>query len=348
MNGDLSAVVLAPLGVGGSLSALIERLRGSGIEVNVVDDVTSAAEAVRKRAERPPVVLLDLRDVSEGGQLEDARLVTEPIRRTVAAIPIVMPVAITTEASAGLIVACMRAGAGDVLDFRLEGTANAPAVVQRVFLRQLDVARQVNAASALREMIEDLLKDLIRTERRSIDLEEQLAVAERSRPIRAQTEPGRDATVLIVEHDRDVADELAEELEARGVATYAFVSGEEGLHEAEALLVQGIGVDLAVVAAELPGIDGIDTVQHLRALIPGLPAFLVTASHDEDVAARAADLGVVGFAHKPLHPLPELVDRLTRLAREGLQRTREHVYLARIKERHEHVLARYRALPRPT
>jgi len=68
--------------------------------------------------------------------------------------------------------------------------------------------------------------------------------------------------------------------------------------------------------------------------------------HDGDLAALAADLGVVGFVQKPLADLDDIVARLAQLARDSLHRTREHVYLQRIKERHVRVLARYRALPR--
>src|SRR5213075_2756343 len=105
------------------------------------------------------------------------------------------------------------------------------------------------------------------------------------------------------------------------------------------------GLDLALVAAQLPGIDGLDTIRRLRDRIPGMPAFLVTSVVDTDLAARAADLGVVGFLQKPLAAVEEVVGRLAQLARESLTRTRESVYLTRIKERHERVLARYRSLP---
>jgi FixJ family two-component response regulator len=72
----------------------------------------------------------------------------------------------------------------------------------------------------------------------------------------------------------------------------------------------------------------------------------MTSVHDGDLAAHAADLGVVGFVQKPLADLDDIVARLAQLARDSLHRTREHAYLQRIKERHERVLARYRALPR--
>ena len=72
----------------------------------------------------------------------------------------------------------------------------------------------------------------------------------------------------------------------------------------------------------------------------------MTSVHDGALAARAADLCVVGFVQKPLPDLTEVVVRLSQLARESLERTREQLYLQRIKARHERVLARYLSLPR--
>jgi len=123
------------------------------------------------------------------------------------------------------------------------------------------------------------------------------------------------------------------------------VTGEEAVREAETLAASP-GLDLALVAAQLPGIDGLETVRRVRDRVRGLPAFLMTSVIDADLATSAANLGVVGFVHKPLADLDTVVARLSQLARESLERTREHAYLARIKERHERVLARYRSLPR--
>ena len=55
---------------------------------------------------------------------------------------------------------------------------------------------------------------------------------------------------------------------------------------------------------------------------------------------------MVGYVRKPLADLDDVVARLSQIARDSLHHTREHVYLQRIKERHERVLARYRTLPR--
>jgi FixJ family two-component response regulator len=340
---DLAAILISPTGATGPLRDLMDRLGSVGVEVTIVDEVATAVEVSRGHA-RPPAVLLDLREVG-AGEVEDQQIAGDAIRRTLDRLPHALPIVVTSEADPMLIVSAMRAGAADVIDLQLEGTAAARAVVERICERQADRAAELAMIASQREVIEDLLKDLIRTERRSIDAEEALAARVRSAGEAATTLESRPPAVLLIEHERAVADQLADLLEAAGVATFAYVTGEEALREAEAL-ASSTGLDLALVAAQLPGIDGLETVRRLRARVPGIPAFLMTSAHDGDITARAADLGVVGFVRKPLANLGDVVERLTQLARDSLHRTREHVYLQRIKERHERVLARYRSLPR--
>jgi CheY-like chemotaxis protein len=342
---ELAAILIAPKGVAGPLGDLMERLGSVGVQVSIVDEVAIAVEVSRRHA-RPPAVLLDLREVG-AGEVEEQQIAAETIRKTLAKLPSALPIVVTSDADPMLIVSCIRAGAGDVIDLQLEGTAAARAVVQRICERQAARSHEIAMVGTQRDMIEDLLKDLIRTERRSIDAEEALAARVRTSGEVATAIESRPPSVLLIEHERAVADELADLLEAAGVATFAYVTGEEALREAETL-ASTTGLDLALVAAELPGIDGLETVRRLRARIEGLPAFLMTSidDGDGDLAAHAAELGVVGIVQKPLEDLGEIVARLAQLARESLHRTREHVYLQRIKERHERVLARYRSLPR--
>jgi len=334
----LAAILIAQQGAAGPLRGLVERLASTEVEVTIVDDLPTAL-AMSHTADTPPVILLDLRDVA-GGELEDVKLAITAIHKAVAAIPEIEPVVVTSHAGAPLVLACLRAGAGDLIDLAHEGTGTARAIVQRLHARQAVRATDAATLRALRNIVEDLVKDLVRTERRSIDLEEKLT--------RASTVPGaelRPPSILLIEHDRKVAGELAELLENTGIATYAYATGEEALREV-ATLAAATGLDLALVAAQLPGIDGLQTIRALRDRIPGLPAFLMTSVHDAALAEDAADLGVVGFVHKPLGAIDEIVERLAQLATESMQRTRESVYIERIKERHERVLAKYRSLPR--
>jgi CheY-like chemotaxis protein len=345
MSAEAIAIVVAPKGAAGPLRAMVERLQASNIDVHVVEDLPSAAQHASKTPSAPPCVLLDLRHLTANSDLEDVKAACERVRQASHAIPDAMPVAITGSADGGMVIALIRAGAGDVIDIKLEGTAASRAVVMRVFQRQVAVANQVLAARTLRAMIEDLLKDLIRTERRSIDLEDRLAQFESVTGETGGFDAQRTPAILLVEAERAIARELAERLENAGISTFAYTSGEDAARELDTLLAGGAAFDLALIAAQLPGIDGLETVRRLRDQLPGLPAFLMTAVHDADLAARVADLGVVGFVQKPLPDVDEVVGRLTQLAQEALDRTREQLLLQRIKARHERVLARYRSLP---
>jgi CheY-like chemotaxis protein len=346
MSAEVTAIAVAPQGVSGAFAALIDRLAQGGVTVHVVDDLGSAAEIAGRLTIGPPALLLDLQFLTDDADIEDIKLAGEHLRRAAHAIPNTTPIAVTGPATAQVVVACIRAGAGDVIDIQLEGTAAVRAVVQRVFQQQIERAYEVTTSRTLRGMIEDLLKDLIRTERRSIDHEEKLAQFESVTGESVQLGDQRQPTILIAEPEVTVANQLVEQLEAAGVSTFAYTSGEDATRELDALLSGGAGFDLALVAARQPGIDGLETVRRIRDRIPGLPAFLVTSAQDASLMARAAELGVVGFVQKPLHNVAEVVARLAQLARESLERTREQVYLQRIKARHERVLARYRSLPR--
>jgi DNA-binding NtrC family response regulator len=337
-----NVILIAPSGTTGPLRGLVDRLASVGVTVTVVDEIAAAAEQ-SARHPRPPAVMLDLRD-PEAAEDEQVRRATEAVRHALEAMPHALPIVLTAGATSPLFLAAIRAGAGDVLDLLLEGTAAARAAVQRVCQRQADRQLELSVMEEQRAIIEELLKDLIRTERRAIDAEDALAARARSSR-QFQVSDLRPPAVLLVESERGLADELAEQLEAAGLAAFAYVSGEEAIREA-AMLAETTGIDLALVATRLPGMDGIETVRQLRERIAGLPAFLMTPPGDEERAAGAAELGVLGFVQKPIADLEALVGKLVKLAQESRHRARESVYLQRIKERHEHVLERYRSLPR--
>jgi CheY-like chemotaxis protein len=335
-------LLIAPGGASGPLRGLVDRLASIGVTITHVEEIAAAAEASAGQR-KPPAVLLDLRDAGAGEE-EDLRKVTEAVRKTLEALPHALPIVLTAGVTAPLIMAAIRAGAGDVLDLLAEGTATARAVVQRICQRQADRQLELSVMEEQRAIIEELLKDLIRTERRAIDAED--ALAARTRTSREfPVIDARPPAVLLVEADRRVADDLADQLEAAGVATFAYVSGEEAIREA-AMLAETSGLDLALVAAHLPGMSGLETVRRLRERIAGLPAFVMMSETDEALSADAAGLGIIGFVQKPLASTEEVVARVAELARESRHRTRESLYLQRIKERHEHVLERYRSLPR--
>jgi two-component system response regulator YesN len=58
--------------------------------------------------------------------------------------------------------------------------------------------------------------------------------------------------------------------------------------------------DGALVDVEMPGMDGFQTAQHLRTLVPGLRVVLISASADAGYAQRAGAVGARFLAKRDL------------------------------------------------
>jgi CheY-like chemotaxis protein len=342
-----SAVLVAPpSGAGKQLMRLLDLLHEVGIGVSTVDSLQDAATLL-VGSDGAACAFIDTSDIVEGKAPIDDALAR--IKTIIDAVPGAAPVLVAAQPPPALVVAAWRAGAGDFVDLATENAAGLRKLLDRAAAAHGARAGGRRTIAALREMVEEFLRDLVKTERRSIDLEHQLAQRDRPSNVTAasaasELEENREPVVLLVEDDREVADRMVEELEEAGLVTFAFVNGEEAVKHAEKLAGRGLAIDLALVDSRLPGIDGLETIRRLRIAKPGLAAFLMTGYSDADVAAQAADLGVVGYVLKPFDDVPMLVTRIREQAALAVSRSREHHYLQRIKERHDKVLKRYRKL----
>src|SRR5436190_5688227 len=130
MRAEAIAIVVAPEPATGALRTMLEWLAGSGIEVHVVEDVPTAAQHASRTPAQPPCILLDLRALGVGSEIEDVKLACERVRKAAHAIAHSTPIAITGSADAGIAIALFRAGAGDVIDIQLEGHGASKAVIQ--------------------------------------------------------------------------------------------------------------------------------------------------------------------------------------------------------------------------
>jgi DNA-binding NtrC family response regulator len=337
----ITSAIVASRGAG--LRALVDVLAGLGVAVSIVDTVQdAAARLMMSDPGDPPAVFVDLGDLAGDAASAEVRL-----RAVSDTVPLAAPVAVAHAPTAMLAVGALRGGASDFIDAQVATATDIHAVLERIGRVRQERLGQKKHLGALRTMMEEFLKDLIKTERRSIDLEHRLAQRERQRTgieAAADLDADREPCVFLIEDDRDVADALAGELEDAGVVTFAFLSGEDAVKQAEKMATKGQAIDLALVDLRLPGMDGLETVRRLRESKPGLAAFLMTGYSDVETATSAADLGVVGFVLKPFDDVHQLIVRIKEQAQAAMQRTRDHHYLQRIKERHDKVLSRYRKL----
>ena len=121
---------------------MVERLSGTSIVVHVVEDVPSAAlDREPDALAQPPCIAARFPRARPRSELEDVKLACERVRKAAHAIPHSMPIAVTSSADAGAVVALVRAGAGDVIDLQLEGTGSARASWSSVSSRASSSAR---------------------------------------------------------------------------------------------------------------------------------------------------------------------------------------------------------------
>jgi DNA-binding response OmpR family regulator len=122
--------------------------------------------------------------------------------------------------------------------------------------------------------------------------------------------------ILVVEDERRLAQVIRKMLEEEGHTVDVAHDGEDGL----AMAVDG-SHDVIVLDILLPGIDGIEVCQRLRAGRVDTPILLLTALNAVDDRVRGLDAGADDYLPKPF-AFQELLARLRALGRRRVQ-TRE-------------------------
>lgn len=119
------------------------------------------------------------------------------------------------------------------------------------------------------------------------------------------------ARVLIVEDDRDLADNLAEVLDGQGVETVIVDSAEAALTTLENSSFDGVLTD-----NRLPGLAGVDLVAELRRRGLEMPVVMMSAFMDERSVARAETLGALAVLSKPVD-LVRMLSLIAEFSRTG-------------------------------
>lgn len=102
--------------------------------------------------------------------------------------------------------------------------------------------------------------------------------------------------IRIVDDEVVAIQVLRNALKDMGEMSYA-TSGEDAL-----ALVAEEPVDLVLLDARMPGLDGFDTCRALHNAYPDLPVIFVTAASDFASEIRALEAGALDFISKPINP----------------------------------------------
>ncbi len=101
-------------------------------------------------------------------------------------------------------------------------------------------------------------------------------------------------TILVIDDEAIMQEILADFLREEGFVVDIAGSGEEGLD-----LARANPYDCAIVDLMMPGIDGIETMQALKARDPSLPVIMITAFASVESAVEAMKRGAHEYITKP-------------------------------------------------
>lgn len=114
--------------------------------------------------------------------------------------------------------------------------------------------------------------------------------------------------ILIVDDERDLADFLADELQAAGFSTETAFDGVEAV-----LRVLDGGWDGVVMDIRMPKLDGIGALRIIKRIAPSLTVIMFTGQAGQGDMAESTRLGAFTCLAKPLN-----IDKLTDTLRQAL------------------------------
>jgi CheY-like chemotaxis protein len=103
--------------------------------------------------------------------------------------------------------------------------------------------------------------------------------------------------VLVVDDDPVIGKSFERVLSGKGYAVVHADSGEEALRKLAAADYDAVFTDI-----RMPGMDGLEVAERVRAQRPWLPVVIITGYGSEENEARAKAAGVREFLRKPLSP----------------------------------------------
>jgi two-component system alkaline phosphatase synthesis response regulator PhoP len=143
--------------------------------------------------------------------------------------------------------------------------------------------------------------------------------------------------LLVVEDEEHIANVLKFNLEAEGYAVDVEDNGEAVLHR---LTRESNDIDLILLDVMLPGLDGFETVERLRAAGSFVPVMMLTARGHTDDVLRGFELGADDYLPKPfdlsilLARIQGLLRRKTWLEKDSTIEQAEELDEYRFSDRH--------------
>ncbi len=126
--------------------------------------------------------------------------------------------------------------------------------------------------------------------------------------------------VLLIDDEVAFTSTLLERLELRNITAQAVPDGHTGIAVLDEAQGGDAAFDVVVLDVLMPGLDGLETLRHVRLRHPRTPVVVLTGHGSTRDGMRAMRLGAVDYLVKPvdIDDLVRVVSRAASYAREGL------------------------------
>jgi DNA-binding NtrC family response regulator len=110
--------------------------------------------------------------------------------------------------------------------------------------------------------------------------------------------------VLVVDDEDDFREVTTKRLTKRGLKVWDAESGVKALE-----ILEGTRIDVVLLDVKMPGMDGIETLRHIRNLKPLIEVVLLTGHASVDSGIEGMKLGAFDYLMKPIE-LEPLLEKL--------------------------------------
>ncbi len=110
--------------------------------------------------------------------------------------------------------------------------------------------------------------------------------------------------ILVIDDEVGIRDSMRRTLEYQGYQFIGAATGQEGL-----ALIERDPPDLVFLDIKMPGMDGLEVLERIKASNPAVPVVMVSGHGTAQNAFEARDKGASGFIEKPFSE-PVLLERI--------------------------------------
>ncbi|MTJ92376.1 MAG: response regulator [Desulfovibrio sp.] len=122
---------------------------------------------------------------------------------------------------------------------------------------------------------------------------------------------------LFVDDEVEFLELMHKRLSRRGMEVVTAPDGQTALKLLDEAMQSGQAFEIVVMDVRMPGMDGLETLRHMKEKAPKIPVILLTGHACMGVAVQGLDLGAYDYMLKPV-AISELIIKMEEAARSAM------------------------------